>query len=226
MGMKRQRTSSSESSAPTKKAKRAPSSITSVTPLNAVQKAQIAKIISRREEVKFIDAIMNSTSITSTAVTSAISAPSQAVGQQSRVGDSIRLLSISCKQGIICSDTTNFLRVIIWTYKQSTSLAAATTATILSPGPGGAISVFSPLNFANRKLYKIHYDKIYSLSLNGPACCDDEYRVNIPPKYQQVDFDAAAQTGTNIVHITYLSDSNAVSHPTMQGTWRTFFNDA
>ena len=233
--MKRQRAFLAESSAPSKKSKLTQSvgTLTMSTvpkPLSfsAAQKREISKMISMKEEVKYYDILTPTTSVSTLATNFDITGISQGVQQGQRIGNSMRVLSIKFNWWATVSDPTNVIRLIVWTYKSNSALTSPSSSIILANGSSGAITqTDSQYNYVNRKDYKIHLDKSFNLSTAANPLEALQVRINIPQKYQQVDFSGdGVTTGSNHLIWTVISDSGAVAHPTVVGTVRVFYQDA
>lgn len=197
--------------------------------LTPVQKAQVTKLILNKEQTKYFDNIMGPTGVSTAGVTSSLFTVPQGVAENQRIGDSVRLLSCSFRIQLAAADATNQFRIVMWSYKQNTALGAPTNLTPLEVGPssGTLAEPVSQYNWLNRKLYKIHWDKTYSTVLNSDNnVIQIADRFNLPPKLQNVQFISGGSNAVNQLFITYFSDSAAVTHPTMQGTWRCFFKDS
>ena len=204
------------------------STIPKPPPLNKTQKAQISKMIKMKEEVKFVDLVSSQAIAQALATTLILSTVPQGTGQSQRLGNQIRILGFKINWDITCADTTNIVRVIFWTYKSNSVNFAPSVAVVLNIGPAATQDVTSQYNFQNRKDYKIHHDKTFMLSTAANPQERHSVRVNIPEKYQIVDYisDVNSSGSVNPLCLTYLSDSAAASHPTINGTVRLFYQDA
>jgi len=196
--------------------------------LSSLQKAQISKMIQAKEEIKIKDINFVSAAVSTGATTLVLTAIPQGMDQGSRIADQIRILGFKINWQVYCADTTNVLRTIFWTYKPNSANFAPSGNVVMNYGSSGvSVQPDSQLNWQNRKDYKIHYDKEYNLSLNANPMEITQMRVNIPEKYQKVDFiSSGATTGLGHLCLTTVSDSAAASHPYITGTIRLFYQDA
>lgn len=196
--------------------------------LSALQKRQINRMIQMKEEIKIKDINFVAAGISTTATTLVLSAIPQGVDQGSRISNQIRVIGFKINWQVYCADTTNVVRTIFWTYKSNSQNFAPTGNLVMNYGSSGvSVQPDSQYNWQNRKDYKIHYDKEYDLSINANPMEITQVRVNIPQKYQQVDFITdSGTTGLNHLCLTTVSDSAAASHPYITGTVRLFYQDA
>lgn len=215
-----------------KKLKRSTSVIFPPRGLSAVQKRQVSRIIDSKEETKYFDVFYNSVEINTTGVTAALSVIPQGVGVSQRIGNQIRIKAVKIIWELTAGASFNALRAIFWTYKSQTALTPPISTVILQNGSGGAApQTDSQYNWQNKKEYKVHLDKKWDLSLNTSAAYLQSFthRMNIPEKFQLVDFnDNTATTGVGHLCLTVLSTSTAAvgSQPKLKGTLRIFYQDA
>lgn len=196
--------------------------------LSGVQKAQVNRLITANEEIKIFDVFAPAQAISIAPASSSISTIGLGTGASQRVGNEIKLLSCGVRYSLLAGDNTNKVRIIFWSYKQNSALAAASHTFILQPFPSsGTYEVESPYNYDNKKLYKIHYDKVHDLVLSADSSLQSVYaRFKIPKSVQKVDFNTGVATGNNLVYVTWLSDSAATTHPSVNMTTRLYYTDA
>lgn len=230
--MKRERAFLQQSQGGSKKPRLASSlAVTATIPrplgLSQVQKAQVAKLISANEEIKYIDTAWSAYSVDLTGTTAILTATAQGTAQSQRLGSQIKPLSVKLNLSCAAADTTNYMRIIVWQYKGASSTFTPSIPFILATAGAGVQEVISPYNYTNKKLYKILYDEQVALSTQGPTCAIWSQRINLPKKLI-TDFNAGAASTSAMNHICFsvLSDSAAPTHPTLNGTVRVFYSDA
>lgn len=172
----------------------------------------VKKELDKQEESKYAFYQLNQ-SPSNTAIVSAITMPSQGDAYNNRDGDSLMFTSVGGRFLSIAADTTNVCRLVIFQWLVDSAQDAPTAAKILQDSTTlPAISPFI-LNRNERKKFKVLYDKVMGVSGNGPAIEMDNFFIT---KFARTDFNAAATSGKGILYILYVSDSGAVSHPTVQ----------
>lgn len=151
----------------------------------------------------------------------------QGTGADERIGDKITVLSHNVTMKINSSDNTNVVRVI-WVYTESTdTLAPSDILQYTSTADYGLISPYKLKSTNNNIKYKILFDKIYKFD-SATAVMVDKYKLMPGGKYgKQVEFNAAGriQPEQYKLHVIAISDSGAVSHPSISYVCRTKYYD-
>lgn len=148
-----------------------------------------------------------------------------ATGQ--RVGDKVTLLSHNITMKLNSSDDTNVMR-ILWVYTESTdTLALSDVLQYSSTGEYALVSPYKLRSTNNNIKYKVMFDKVYKFDAST-AVIVDKYKLLPGGKYgKQVEFNATGriQPEQYKLHIIAVSDSGAISHPSISYVCRTKYYD-
>lgn len=185
--------------------------------LNKRQKMQVKRIAMGDVERKHFDEYQIQT-VSSTAVLNELAGDNiiQGTDQFERVGDKISLEKLEIYISVLAEDKTNFLRYIIFQYKDVND---PTIDDILKE----TTDYTSPYNYDTRQSYKILKDRTFSLTLEGPACAQRFHRISKGIAKSMIYRGTVAQK--NSLWILLISDSSAVTHPTFEFHARTFYTD-
>lgn len=201
--------------------------------LNAKQARQVKRIINRKSELKYIVANSAPSSITTTVGINTIM--SIAVGQtdSTRIGDKVILTKIEGRMHFTnTGDATNFVRVILFQWKEST---VPTAADILLAGSSGTQDVGSLYAHDTRSQFKILYDKILRLVGNAAAATTPNTDLSILVLHPiifgkkllpNIQFIAGSSTVCyNSVYLLTVSDSTAAPHPSIYSSYKLNYRD-
>jgi len=146
---------------------------------------------------------------------------SQGLSDLNRIGDEIRITSMSLNLQVIGVDATNLMRVVIFKWRPAT---VPSVASILSFGGGTANAPLSALNRDRSVDYKIYYDHTFALS----TATNVSQAVSIKhiPLKGLCQYQAGTTSGTNHLYLLVISDSGAVPNPSLQFMTRVNFTDA
>lgn len=180
----------------------------------------VKKVINGQMEKHAYQASINST-INSTGTIFDLSAITQGDTAAERDGDRLTIKSLSLKMGIIAGDPTNFMRVIIFQWLQNSATVAPSVINIFP-----AVFVTQPYSFGSPYskpdagyTFIPLYDKTFVVSST------DNVRFNIkltPKNFKRkakafIQYNPASTTGTGKLYMCAISDSGAVTHPTLLG---------
>lgn len=175
---------------------------------------KIKRIARAQLERKYAEAVIGQTSQSSTVTVTKITMPSQGDAFNNREGDEITFSSIKGRWQTIGADSTQVCRYIVLKWLPDDAVEAPIAATVLqSPVSVPWISQFVG-NKSARAKFRVLYDSIANLSLNG----DNQVIRNINiggKKLGKVKFNAAATTGKGCIYVVTVSDSSAITHPTI-----------
>lgn len=136
----------------------------------------------------------------------------EGTGPQEYQGNSIMGLSLLVRMSIVGADTTDGVRIVIFRDKNATGGVPI--------GVGGILqdtgNYLSPLANSERGRWQILYDKVFVTTQGGIDRQIEKYfKVFKKPKLITFSSDAnAPQRGT--IYLLAISDSAAVSHPTLE----------
>lgn len=184
--------------------------------IRAVAKSVIAK----QSELKYFDTTVGP-SIDDAGYLSCLSLVPQGDTDTSRDGDQLYATSMQVKGYFSCADTTNQVRLIFFIWKPETS---PTNDDILATTTKGSINyVNAPYHHDGRGSFTVLSDRCYSLAL-GTTSAKKQFSHNIKLN-KKLKYNAGTTAGYNQIWFMVLSDSAAVSHPSVNMTSRLRFRD-
>lgn len=197
-------------------------------PLNKKQKAQIGRMLSTKTELKTFDFDAKSAQSIDTAGTIfSISEVPQGVTDITRVGDSLLPKRLEIRMLQIGADTpSNTMRILLFRWKMNDASDTPGVSEIFEGGYAGSY-VFSPYNTHNRKRFEVLWDDTVVLNPNVASTTNTQWRT----KYfklakKPIDYQYSAVTGQDKIFLLVISDSSAISHPTIQFISRMYFTDS
>lgn len=184
------------------------------TPSKKSLKRLIQDEINSNLETKQKVEVWNSVGVTDSARTppsSNITGIAQGDTQSTREGNQIRITGVYGKWLLTKADTTNVVRVIFYKPKQV----------------GDALSGIDINDAVDMDKFHIYSDNLYLLNANTPQKVIYVSK-KFPGKGLVVQYHGTASTdvATNDIRLYAVSDSTAVSDPTMSGNFRFYFKDA
>lgn len=193
--------------------------------LTDVQKKQVKRLITGVQEVKAIDSTVSG-SPSDTGVISRVLTPAQGDGLSQRSGDQIILKALQFRLSIIGADNTNKVRIIFFRWSQDNSIGANV------PTVNGVLQNIDVMSFYNYTSYKndrmtILYDRTVSTTFtdaNQVVVLHTLYGKKLGRKV--LEFNAASTLGTNQIYMLLISDSVAISHPTVTGYMQLRYTDS
>lgn len=213
--MKRQRAFLDQGSQPSKSRK---VSIVPLQPkLNASQRIQVARMIKRDLEVKSIISGINLAAVASTPTFQKLTEIPVGTSDNSRIGNHVHLKRLNVRLSVFPADATNTFRLIFIRYMENDLYTGTPTGgQILANLSGGATDVLAPYNRETTEAYKVIKDVTISMTLTQNACITKVFSIPLRGKAQYV---GATTDGIGKLYFMYLSDSTAITHPTM--SWQT-----
>lgn len=157
------------------------------------------------------------------------------------IGHKFQLTSIRVNGNFKPGDVHNYLRMIIFVWKDSDVYNATAISDVLDiTGQNGDTMVTAPYNIENAGNYQILYDKTYGLSnaIYADATPDvmtvplerfwRNVRIKLTKRLPEVDFVAGSATGIvrNQLCVALISDSGTASHPAADLHFRVRYVDA
>jgi hypothetical protein len=177
----------------------------------------IDKTLKAKAEHKSFDAGFNST-VSSAGTIFKLTTIPQDDSDSGRDGDQLLIYKVQAKIAYIGADATQTFRMIFFRWNQDDT----------TPPVGGdllqTITPYSPLNRDNERAKKFSIIEDYLVGTSNTGInihthsCDKKYT-------SKIAFQAASTTGTGHLYAYMLSDSLAVTHPTIAYVFRTYYYD-
>lgn len=140
----------------------------------------------------------------------------QGITDSTRVGDKLTMRSLELNYNITNGDTTNQVRVIVLRLKSLASSLTALTQILTNTS-----SVYAPLStylHDSRSQFVIHYDKLHTVDTYNPI---KAFKTKIKMT-SKTEYNGAGTDGYHHIFLLAISDSGAVTHPSL--TWYTRMN--
>lgn len=218
--MKRQRAFMNTSQAAMPKKRKIARTMT----LSAPQKRAVGRIVKNQAEKKHFLASISAAGISSVGTVASISNVTQGDGDNERVGNVISPTECKLNFSISASDTTNAIRVCIFKWKDTNAFIAPNANDFFKPGPSASVDYLSHYNEEQRDQFVVKYDKTFQLVLNQ-ANTKKNVSLNIPLSGKIRYYSNSVVTGTGIYYLYYISDSLAVTHPTIEWASELVYTD-
>lgn len=184
-------------------------------------KAIVRKAIHAEEEEKY--AIINASYGVATAPgLYVLTNTSQGSSGGTHIGDECRLKSLWFRYNVTVADASNAVRVILFIWKPNLAYAAPAALDILKTvtTPNQLTSCYEE---DGEDMYRILYDRVHFVSAVGPVQTGALVTRKLNLK---MDFATGSSNASNNVYVLLVSDSGAVSDPTVNFTSRISFTDA
>lgn len=194
----------------------------------------IEKKIEEAPEKKYYDTYFNGNVISTTQTDQSLTDVSGGTGSNQRIGHDIDLISIQFKLAFTVADSTNIIRMVLYQWLDDpidlTNVPFPEYTQLFEYGVTTGITVtsqlFSPLIITGRAgSFKILLDRYIVLDTTSSPVEVVEGFIN--KKFRKkVHFDTGATYGPNHVNIMLISDSAAITHPTVDGYMRVRYTDS
>lgn len=202
--------------------------------LSRKQRIAVRQIITKEmeEEVekKCYDTAWNGQPASLTPYLNDISDMGQGTGYDNRIGNTITVQSIQYRFVATIGDATNFMRLVLFQWKSDAQIAPTWDAIMQFQTAGVPIGIkdcLSPYLVSNgvSTEFKIIKDIRFLLDTDNPQQIIEGY---IDKNFiKNVHYsDSSSFFGTNHLFMMLVSDSGAVSHPTLDGFIRLRYTDA
>lgn len=185
----------------------------------------VKRLIAGRVEKKFNMYEPGSTSVSSIGIGVDLSAQiAQGDTDTTRDGDEIYYKSIRFRGSVLVSDTTNLVRFILFRWKPNST---PSWAALLEGGGPAASDVYRPFRKDYESNYHVVYDKLFTLNTT-----DSNYRsfgASISGKKlgkKKCKYVAGGTTGIDHLWVFIISDSDAVSHPSINYNIISYYTDS
>lgn len=206
--------------------------------LNKRQVTQVKRVVNRGRELKYRQGESSSVGEIVTSGGTLIGTPfdvPQGVTDITRVGDRLQWAGkIDVRISFYCADSSNLVRfgIVQW-HPTSTATPSPTINDLFLAGPSASVDVHSQYSHDNRPNFKILLDRTIQLvSVAGAANATTtsvtfrRYLVSLKKAKKDVQYQGSGLQGTNRIFLFYISDSIAITHPTIVFTTKIFFRDA
>lgn len=186
------------------------------------QVSQIVRsIIGTRTEKKYFISFVNTT-ILNTGTVLAMSQIPQGTTDITRVGDRITLKRVDVICNIVAADATNFMRLMLVKYHPQSDPTSPPSINVFLNSVAGQ-GPASPPNHDTRLDYTVLDDRMIALTLSGMGCATFSFSksLNFP-----LQFSGGSTTASNHLYLVAVSDSAAVSHPSLVYALKNWFTDS
>lgn len=178
--------------------------------------------INKNLEYKYRTAYYNPGGIPNNGTVTSLINISQGLLDTERVGDEIKLRTITFRYLVQIADSSNVLRIIIFQLKQQNTFAPSVASVLNGTSP----TYLSQYNVDNRSNYQVLYDRTHITDYNAPVRIVTG-RVNMKYCKRKIQFIAGSPTnGTNMIYALAISDSSASPHPGVTGEINFWYTDA
>lgn len=198
-----------------------------------IARYEAKKVVDRAIENKMWDGRLVLAGVDNNGVTyrlftnpSAATTIAQGTGSDQYIGQKIRVMYVFFMLQGIYADATNMITVVIWQNKGLFAPAGSVMTNVFqSTGNDSA-----PLSFPDREYndrFRILARKTFAVSQNGPS--NHIIKIKLRPKKIRMntsfnDNAGAAEAGD--LWFGIISDSSAVTPPTVNAQWRVYYKDA
>lgn len=187
-------------------------------PVKRYVKSQLAKNI----EYKYNTYYFGPSSIPNNGVVYNMISIAQGMGDTQRIGDTIKLKTITFKYSVTNADTYNITRLIIFQWKMNNSYPPTFTNVLNGTSP----TVYSQYNVDNRQNFQVLYDRSHTTDADDPIKIV-RGRINCKYAKKELTFYAgSASNGNQLIYALAISDSSASSHPLIEGEFNFWYTDA
>jgi len=206
--------------------------------LNSKQRNQVKRLISNRQELKYIagngqDIVVDSTG----ALTGAPFDVPQGDTDITRDGDRLQWAGkidfrFSLQHPLGTSPPESIVRLILFQWHPNST---PVISSILLTGPTGASDVWSTHSHDNRQMFRILFDRTFHLVGNAAAATTPNttltqifrrFRVSLKKARKYAQYTGGTLTGTNRIFLIYISDAATLLRPTFTYSTKTFFRDS
>jgi len=192
--------------------------------LNSTQQQQVRRMVKANAERKHFLAAVSAAGISSVGTTTSISNITQGDGDAERIGNVVSPTRLKLNYSISASDTTNAIRVCVFKWKDTNAFLNPNSNDFFKPGPSNSVDYLSHYNEEQRDQFQVVYDKTFQLVLNTNTT-KKIVNVDLPLSGKIRYYSNAVVTGTGNYFMYYISDSLAVSHPTIEWAAEIVFTD-
>lgn len=198
--------------------------------LNPVIKSQVSyavrRALEKQEELKISDTTINTT-IDNTGTLFDLTDMAQGVTEANRVGNKCAPKWIDVRLSCLPADGRQIMRFVLFQWHADDGSHAPAATDILQAGlvTSGTYAVYAGLNNDDRALFRVLADWSYAMTLGE---CDSNFTLvvkRVKAAMRQIEFNGTLTTGTEKLYLLAISDSAAVSHPSLTGVVRVHYAD-
>lgn len=182
----------------------------------------VTKTLAKRVEYKYHTAYYNQPSVLNNGVVINLIDIPQGVLDTERIGDQIRLATITFRYVVTVGDNFNFLRLIIFQFKSNNSFNPAVSAILNGTAP----TYLSQYSVDNNQTFQVLYDRTHRLDTDDPAKVVIG-KCNMKYCKRKLQFQAGSNTtGTGMIYALAISDSGNAPNPGIQGEFNFWYSDS
>lgn len=146
----------------------------------------------------------------------------QDVTDVARIGDIIKLRTITFRYSVTAASASDFLRIIIFQMKENNSWSP-NVGYVLN---GNSPTFLSQYSVDNRPNYQILYDRTHKVDLDDPTTFRVG-RVNMKYCKRKIQFyGGSSNNGTGIIYALAISNANTAPGPKIEAEINFFYTDA
>lgn len=196
--------------------------------LNPAVKSQISyavrRTLAKREEVKVHDYSI-ATGIDNAGTVFPLSAVLQGQTQATRIGIQLNPKDLDMRFILTHGDASNIMRLVVFQFHNDDQTFTPGASTILDPTAVTAGNgVMAPYNNQNKDEFRVLMDRTYVLEA-GAGLVKKCY-TTLRQRMRKIDYNGTATHGAENLYLLVISDSAAVTHPTITGESRLHFTDS
>lgn len=189
--------------------------------LNRKQKSQVKKILSANEETRAFDTYER-IQVSSTGSITDLSTIVQGDAVNQREANLVNPVSIRLFFYSEIADSTNICRYIVFRWHEDDTFDAPVPGDVLNLGAlASDLQWINMTNYGQRKNFTILYDSVHRL--------DSSFQHHFEAKKlklkKKIAFDTGVNTGKDHIYLLRISDSTAVTHPSMTVYARLYYKD-
>lgn len=146
---------------------------------------------------------------------------SQGDSDTTRDGDSLTISSLELRGFFVAGDAYNVCRVMLVQWFPTDGVAPTISQILVNTG--NLYASISVKAHDYRQQFKVLYDKILVVNTYNPT---KMFYKKVYPKRRKIQYVAGTNTGNNKIYIIMISDSSAVSHPSVYYDNKILFKDS
>lgn len=154
-----------------------------------------------------------------------LSAVAQGDIDNQRDGDKLTPKGLNFHYNASVADASNYIRVIIFHWKQNNISVSPTGSYLVSPFQSSVNAVLAPYNWDTRMNYKILKDFVIRLNSSDRTTANGHFYLSLK-SLPKVAFDSGTTSGSNHIYMFVVSDSGAATHPGLRWISRLSFVDS
>lgn len=189
-------------------------------------KQYVKKLVRKEAETKYNDNLF-SASVDTTGTLIDVFDPAQGVADTDRVGDKVTLRGMRMSFKMAAADTSNYVRIVLFQWYPNSNLSVPTIGTVLFDVSTGDRAMTSPYVHDYQNQFHVIYDKVFTLAINSDTIIRTRtFKPNFKYVKKTVEFTAGTVNASNKLYVFAISDSGAISHPTVFMYTRVFYDDS